>query len=157
MQQLHFTPITPQYQIQEFPFPYVQMPSQQQYEPRGFPWQQSIHDYTTEMPSQIFSPLSPQGNQRVAENLEFNTQMGDFVAATLFGRTGGHRSPSMNILDVEWLKTNTPPVQISGYKRHSTGGRGAPKIWSDKKEAEVECKEENLEGSQYSGYYLDEK
>lgn len=34
-QQLHFTPITPPYQPQEFPFPLVH--TQQQHQPRGFP------------------------------------------------------------------------------------------------------------------------
>lgn len=80
------------------------------------------------------------------------------MAATLCGRAGGHRSPSINILDVECLKTNTPPVQISGHKCHSTRGSGALKIWSDRRGvAEVECKEQSLEGPQYSGYYIDEK
>lgn len=145
MQQLPFTPITQQRLLHEYP---IQTPLHKEYDARGFPWQQSIWDYTSEMPSEIFSPLSPQGYQRLAENLTFSTQTGDFAAAALTAPTGGERSPSLNILDVEWLKTNTQSVNIQRNKRHSTGSRGASKLWSDKKESNIEGKDGGLDGSQ---------
>lgn len=157
MQQLNFTPITPQHQLQEYPFPYMQTPLQQQYEAGGYSWHQKVFDYTADMPSQISSPMKPSGDQCLAENLASNSERNDLATATLYESTEGQRCSSMNILDVELTKTHTPPVTISEYKRHSTGGKGVPKIWSDKKEPEVECKEESSEGSQYSGFYINEK
>jgi len=76
------------------------------------------------------------------------------------------RRSSMNNCDVDMMKTCTASVASSMRKRHSTGEKGTPRIWSDTRDLRnsrgkwsdgkdgSECSPTE---SQYEGFYTNEK
>lgn len=149
-----FSPVTPQVHLQEYPFPCVPTP-QQQHETGGFPWRQSCHEHVSEMPSDIFNPMSTLGltarpyPSRILAN---DTQTRATASTNSLLR--GQRSSSLSSLDVKLLSTNTPPVPISKIRRKSVGCSDAFKLSSNKKEEGHDSTDESSESSQYSGYYV---
>lgn len=144
MEQMKLTPLTPYFATPEFPFPY--MPAPPQYEGGGFPCQQSIHDYTSELPFQTYEH---EASSLSNTNLESDIEAEEAVMASSSRPMPMHRSLSMNGLD-------TPHVPVSQIKRHSTGeSELSKKIWSDVRDEEQGQGHDDSSGeSRYAGFYL---
>ena len=146
-----FSPITPQVHVQGYPFPYVPTP-QQQHEAEGLPWQQSFHDHILEMPSNIFSPVSPIARRYPNRILENDTQTRATTSTNSLSR--GQRSSSLSTLEVRLLSTNTPGMPNPRSRCKSVDCSDTFKIWLNKKEKELDSMDESSESFQYSGYYI---
>jgi hypothetical protein len=151
MQRMCISPVTPPFHLQEYPFPYVPT-TQQKHEAGDFHWGQSFHSHVSEMPSEICTPINPKTTHCPDSTPGSDTQI--IATASSISLTRGQRSSSMSSVDVKLSTTKIPQTPSSKMKRYSTGCSDIIKICSNEEEEPQDCRDETLEGSQYSGYYL---
>ena len=155
MQQMCLSTTGAAHHLREYPFPYVPTPEQQQtHEFREFPWRQSFCDRVSEMPSDIFSPISPHSTQFPNWIPEPNAQTRVLAPVTSNSVSRRPRSSSMSSLDVKGLSTKMLSVPRSTVKGHSIGCSQEIRIWADDKEDEGFQDDDGSGSCQYSGYFL---
>ena len=111
--------VTSQNHFFEHPFFHRWTP-QQPYEPGEVSWWQEFRDCVSEMPSEIFTPISPQSTRCSRNFSEVNAKV-ELLAPTIsHASRQRQRSLSMSSLNVKSIASKMAPVSHSTMKRCST-------------------------------------